>query len=91
MSLSQQSKVYQFNLRNSNHTLDLADNLKWIRELNAELSEFMEREDLDLSDAKRIDELERQLRMANRVNRDLKEELKKIEQEFKEISRITKE
>lgn len=91
MNLSQQSKVYQFNLRNSNHTLDLADNLKWIRELNAELSEFMEREDLDLSDAKRIDELERQLRMANRVNRDLKEELKKIEQEFKEISRITKE
>ena len=86
MNLSRQSKVYQFNLRNSNHTLDLNDNLRWIREINAELDELMSRwDELDASDTRRIDELERQLRAAEKRNRELKKEMTEIERDYKTL------
>ena len=90
MNYNQQSKVYLFNLRNSNHTLDLADNIKWLREINSELDSFrlddLAKSTFSVEDMRRIDELERQLRGANKRNRELKKELTEIEREYKQIS-----
>lgn len=86
MSSLNPSKVYMFNLRNSNHTLDLNDNLRWIREINVELDELVSRiNNLSIQDTRRIDELEAQMRRAEKRNRELRKEMTEIEREYQTI------